>query len=121
MGRTHLLFIFAAALQTIAFASTSESISEGELSVELTSKFHMWTQAHGKFYDDHKEQKERLRIWAQNDGKSASLLFFFWNDWWLLGARSRRALATIPKNMMSDVCQCHGLSPPHSLVFSAHS
>jgi hypothetical protein len=42
--------------------------SEGGLTVELMSKWKLWTDAHGKKYESHEKKMERLQVWLDNNG-----------------------------------------------------
>jgi len=45
------------------------SVEEGNLSIELMTKFKNWVDFHGKAYDSHDEKMKRLQIWLDNDGE----------------------------------------------------
>lgn len=63
-------------LAAISSSSSSSSVSalkvkeggEGGLTVELMSKWKLWTDAHGKTYETHDKKMERLQVWLDNNG-----------------------------------------------------
>jgi hypothetical protein len=63
----NILLVLLAASSSASAVNVAEG-SEGGLTVELMSKWKLWTDAHGKTYDSHEHKMERLQVWSDNEG-----------------------------------------------------
>jgi hypothetical protein len=63
----NILLVLAATSSSVVALNVAEG-SEGGLTIELMSKWKLWTDSHGKKYDSHETKMERMQVWVDNNG-----------------------------------------------------